>query len=82
MSGRPTASRRAVRRRYAVMGVLADLGPSSATEVSLKLHRGFGVTLLDLDWMAHHGLVESFEDSGPHPRIRRYRLRSGGGGAA
>lgn len=73
---RPAASKRAVRRRYAILGVLALDGPSYALDLCKALRRGPGTIYPDLSWMEIHGLVAAdwVNQSEGRPRRRRYRL--------
>lgn len=72
---RPAASKRAVRRRYAILGVLAETGPTNALTICRMLRRGPGTVYPDLAWMEDHGLVAADweERADGRPRRRLYR---------
>lgn len=76
---RPTASRRVVRRRYSILGVLAERGPSTGIEICYVLRRATGTIYPDLAWMEGYGLIASEWADEPHPRRRLYRLADKGG---
>lgn len=69
-------NRRTIRRRYAILGVLAQYGPSSATEVALRLRYQPGSLYPDLVAMEGERLVDSewAENFGEMPRHRLYRV--------
>lgn len=72
---RPTAGRRAVRRRYAILGVLGEIGPATATAIADRLARNGGAIYADLVWMEQGGLITAeWEQRGDgRPRRRLYR---------
>ena len=73
---RPTAGKRAVRRRYAILGVLVDIGPANATAIADKLARNGGAIYADLAWMESEGLIvgEWERAADDRPRRRLYRI--------
>lgn len=73
---RPTAGKRAVRRRYAILGVLHDIGPANATAIADKLARNGGAIYADLAWMERECLIVSEWEvrDDDRPRRRLYRI--------
>lgn len=66
--------RRAVRRQYAILGVLARLGPLTQTSIALELHRGLGTLYPDLAVLEHNGWIVSEWNADYGARVRLYRL--------
>lgn len=73
---RPTVGKRAVRRRYAILGVLVDIGPANAIAIADKLARNGGAIYADLAWMEAQGLIisEWERPADGRPRRRLYRI--------
>lgn len=83
-------TRRTDRRRYAILGVLAERGPSTGLDLCLILHRPSGAIYPDLAALEDQGrIVGEWEkpnfstpffapalrdERGPRPRRRLYRL--------
>lgn len=67
-------TRRAARRRYAILGALAEHGPATATQLCQLLHRASGTLYPDLAVLEGEGRVVGKWTTGPHPRRRLYRL--------
>lgn len=68
------ADKRALRRRYAILGVLAWKGRSHEPDLVKALGRGPGTIYPDLAWMEKHNLISSFNEDGTEPRRRIYSL--------
>jgi len=70
------ARRRAALRCYAILGALAENGPTSESELCRLLHRPLGTLYPDLAALEHHGRVtgEWLLTPAGQPRRRLYRL--------
>lgn len=68
--------RRAIRRRYAILGVLAENGPTSGIDLCWLLHRSSGTIYPDLAALEADGRVvgEWHDVRDGYPRWRLYRL--------
>lgn len=69
-------TRRADRRRFAIVGVLAEHGPTSGFDLCLILHRPSGTIYPDLAALEHEGRIVAdwTEVDVLGPRRRLYRL--------
>jgi hypothetical protein len=71
---RRRAGRRAERRRYAILGALAEHGPTGALELCRLLRRPAGTLYPDLSALEADRRVVGEWLTGPWPRRRLYRL--------
>lgn len=73
-------SRRAERRRFAIVGVLAEYGPSTGFGLCLILHRPSGTIYPDLAALEDQGRIvgEWLLTPAGQPRRRLYRLATDG----
>lgn len=66
---------RAKRRRYSIIGMLADKGPQNGTDLAQLLgYLNQGSIIADLRWLENHSLINVTWSPGPAPRRRIYSL--------
>jgi DNA-binding IclR family transcriptional regulator len=65
---------RAVRRRFAILGVLAEDGPSTGTDICYALRLPSSAISADLDTLVSEHRIKAVADDHPEPRTRYYRL--------